>query len=353
MTIKIGVLGFAHMHVNEYCKQWRANPTLDVSLVAGWDHDTARLEQNARDYGIQPYADAGALLAESTVDAVMISAETAFHADLAVQAAAAGKAIVLEKPMALTLDQADRIVAAVNTHGVPFTMAWQMRVDPQNIEIKQLVKSGKLGKLFMVRRRHGLSTHERPGFNQTWHVKPEMNRDMWADDAAHPIDFMHWLLGVPETVTAEMMSLYDPRIPNDNGIAIFRYPGGPLAETVSSFTCTAAENTVEVIAEKGGIIQNYGDVPSVYVPRPEGARGQKWYISAEKQWTYSEIPSPTTQWQRIGNLAAPLAEFLHGKRAPIASVEEGRTSLRMTLACYISAREGRRVRIDDPAVQKV
>ena len=122
---------------------------------------------------------------------------------------------------------------------------------------------------------------------------------------------------------------------------------------VCSFTCPAAENTVEVIGEKGSIIQNYGDVPSASVPRPEGAHGQKWYISAEKQWTYSDIASPPNHGYRIAGLAAPIAEFLHGRRAPIATVEEGRTTLRMTLACYISTREGRRVRIDDPAVQSV
>jgi predicted dehydrogenase len=198
-----------------------------------------------------------------------------------------------------------------------------------------------------------LSTHESAGFNKLWHVKPEYNRDIWADDASHAIDFIQWLLGVPETVSAEIDSLFDPLVPFDNGIAVYRYPGGPIVEVSCSFTCSAAENSVEVLGEKGSIIQNYGDVPSVYVPRPEGARGQKWYISAEKQWTYSEIASPPSQWSRIAGLAAPIAEFLHGKRPPIATAEEGRTTLRMTLACYISTREGKRVRIDDPAVRTV
>ena len=52
-------------------------------------------------------------------------------------------------------------------------------------------------------------------------------------------------------------------------------------------------------------------------------------------------------------LPAPLADFLHGRRPPIATAEEGRTSLRMTLACYVSTREGRRVRIDDESVARV
>ena len=353
MTLKVGILGFAHNHVNRYCNQWRDRPELDMAVVAGWDHDAARLAQNASTYGFQPYADPGTLLREAGVDAVVIAVETAHHADMVELAAAAGKAIVVQKPLALTLDQADRIVAAVKGHGVPFTMAWQMRVDPQNIQIKELIQSGVLGKLFMVRRRHGLNTHESSTFNTTWHVKPELNRDIWADDSSHAIDFIQWVLGVPETVTAEIASLFDPRVPNDNGIAIFRYPGGPLAEVVCSFTCPAAENSVEVIAEKGSIIQNYGDVPSVNTPRRADAVGLKWYLTAAKQWTFSEIPSPPDQWTRIAALSAPLADFLQGKRGPLATAEEGRATLRMVLATYVSTHEGRRVRIDDPALRQV
>ena len=109
------------------------------------------------------------------------------------------------------------------------------------------MQSGTLGQVFMVRRRHGLAVHTWKGFAQMWHNDPALNRDIWADDAAHAIDFLHWLLGVPETVTAELATIHDPRVPNDNGVAIFRYPdGGPLAEVVCSFTCPAAENTTEV-----------------------------------------------------------------------------------------------------------
>ncbi|HOU14661.1 MAG TPA: Gfo/Idh/MocA family oxidoreductase [Anaerolineae bacterium] len=348
--VNVGIFGFAHGHVNAYCNRWREHPEMGARVVAGWDHDAARLQKNCADYGLRAYADADALLADPDVQAVIVSAETSLHADLVERAAAAGKAIVLQKPMALTLPEADRIVAAVERSGAPFTMAWQMRVDPQNVQIKALLQSGELGQVFMVRRRHGLGVHLWPNFTELWHAKPELNRDIWADDAAHAIDFILWLLGAPESVTAEIVSLHDPRVPMDNGIAIFRYPHGPLAEVSCSFVCPAMENTVEVIAEKGSIVQNYGDVPSCNVPRPADACGLKWYTVADGDWTCSDIPSPANHGERIAGLAGPLAEFLRGERPPIATAEEGRVALRMTLACYVSVREGRRVRLDDPAI---
>jgi predicted dehydrogenase len=346
MAINVGVLGFAHGHVNAYCAQWQQQVSHGIDLVAGWDHDAGRLAKNVEAYGIQPYAAVDQFLAHPGLQAVVIGAETSRHAELVEQAAAAGKTIALQKPMALTLAEADRIVNAVARYGVPFTLAWQMRVDPQNVQIKELVQSGVLGRISMVRRRHGLPVQLWDTATM-WHFDPALNRDIWADDAAHPIDFIHWLLGVPESVTAE---LWTHLVPNDHGVALFRYPDGTLAEVTCSFTCLAAENTTEVIGLRGSIVQNYGDVPSCNVPRPVAAPGLKWYTADKKDWTVSDIASPAGHGARIAGLAKPLAEFFHGRRPPIATAEEGRTTLRMTLACYVAASEGRRVALDDAAV---
>jgi predicted dehydrogenase len=249
--------------------------------------------------------------------------------------------------------EADRIVAAVNEHGVPFTMAWQMRVDPQNVKMKELIEGGTLGQVMMVRRRHGLPVCLNPGFRDSWHVAPDKNRDIWADDASHPVDFVLWLFGRPESVTAELASLYDPAMPTDTGIAIFRYPGGPLVEVSCAFANPACENTTEIIGSKGSIVQNFGDGPSCNVPRPEGAPGLKWFLREANEWTVSDLPTPPNHGNRIAGLSKPLADFVLGRGAPVATAEEGRLALRMTLACYVSTREGRRVGLDDSAIDAV
>ena len=330
MTINVGILGFAHGHVNAYCAQWQQKPEHGIQLVAGWDHDAARLAKSAESYAIQGYNSLDEFLAHPGLQAVVIGVETSLHAEMVEKAAAAGKMIALQKPVALTLAEADRIVAAVEEHKVPFTLAWQMRVDPQNVQIKELMQSGELGRIFSVRRRHGLPAQLWDTANM-WHFNAALNRDIWADDSAHPIDFLYWLLGKPESVTAEISTHL---VTNDNGVALFRYANGLLAEISCSFTCLAAENSIEVIGEKGTIVQSYGDAPSCNVPRPADAPGLKWYTAEKKDWSYSEIASPTNHGARIAGLAGPLAEFFHGKRPAIATAEEGRTVLRMTLATY-------------------
>jgi predicted dehydrogenase len=335
----VAVLGFAHGHVGVYCEHWIKSG--EVRIVAGWDHDDARKASVREKYDVEMFATPQAALYHA--DALVIGAETSMHAELVQLAADAKKAIILQKPVALTIDQADRIVAAIDRNRVPFTLAWQMRVDPQNLEMKRIIQSGALGRIYMVRRRHGLSTHVWPNFENTWHVRPELNRGMWADDASHAIDFLLWLLGEPTTVTAQIGTLRSEKIPDDHGIAVFRYADGTFAEVASSFTCLAGENTTEIVGEDGVIIQNYGDGPSCQVPHPPG--GLKWLRKGEKDWTISPIASPKSHGERIAALAPELARFLRGEREPICTAEEGRTSLRMTLACYDSSASGRTVQL--------
>ncbi len=145
MAIKVGILGLAHGHVMSYGRKWIEHPEWNIELVGGWDHDTARRDSSVASLGIKAYDTPDALLAD--VDAVVISSETSFHAELTELAAAAGKDIICYKPMALTLDEADRMVAAVEASGVRFTLGYQMRVDPQNIKMKELVHDGTIGNI--------------------------------------------------------------------------------------------------------------------------------------------------------------------------------------------------------------
>ena len=99
--MKVGILGFAHGHVNGYCGRWREDPAMDIQVVAGWDHDQERLTKAVENYGLDPANSADELLAQD-IEGVIIASETLYHADLVVKAAEAGKAIVLQKPIALT-----------------------------------------------------------------------------------------------------------------------------------------------------------------------------------------------------------------------------------------------------------
>jgi predicted dehydrogenase len=122
-------------------------------------------------------------------------------------AAAAGKDILCQKPMALTLADCDRMIEAVEKAGVRFTMAFQMRHDPANVKMKELIDSGILGKIGVLRRRHCINVLFNENFVKgptRWHIDPEKNMGMFMDDASHATDFIHWMLGYPASVIAEI-----------------------------------------------------------------------------------------------------------------------------------------------------
>ena len=347
---KVGILGLAHGHVFSFGGEWIAHPEYGVEIAGAWDRDGDRLRREAPKLNAVPYDSLDELL-HSGIDAVVIASETAYHAELVEKAAAAKKDIILYKPMALTMAQADRIVDAVNKNGVKFTMGWQMRVDPQNLKMKEIIDNGELGKLTLYRRRHSLSTHEWGNFSETWHASPELNRDIFADDSSHPINMMQWIFGMPETVSCEMSSMIDPKVPNDTGVALFKYKDGMIAEISCQFTTTAAEITTEVYGDKGTIQQYFGDATSTKLPHPVG--GLKWCHQGDADWTVSDIDSPKAHGERLGLQALPFAQFLKGERGPICSAEEGRDSLRLVLACYVSARTGQRVSVWDDRVYEI
>ncbi|MGI6239043.1 MAG: Gfo/Idh/MocA family protein [Christensenellales bacterium] len=348
--VKVGVLGFAHGHVMGYGKNWLEHPKLGVKIVGGWDRDPARSADSCAKLDAKHYESAEALLA-SDISAVVVSCETKFHADMVEIAAAAGKDIILYKPMSLTMRDADRIVDAVSKHGVRFSMGWQMRCDPQNIQIKQMIDEGALGTLTMYRRRHSLATQDMGNFESLWHADPDLNRDIFADDASHPIDMMNWIFGMPETVSCEMSSMINPKVPNDTGIALFKYKDGMIADISCQFTTVAAEIGTEVYGDKGSIQQYFVDGPSTKLPH-EGVPGLKWYRSGDADWTLSEIASPKGHFERIYNQGEQLAAFLRGGET-VCSAEEARDSLRLVLACYVSARTGTRVSVWDERVYEV
>ena len=348
---KIGVLGFAHGHVFAFGSKWLREPELNATIVKGFDHNQERGKNGCKQLNCEYTADMNEILEDSTIDSIVITSETYYHADYVEAAAKAGKKIICYKPLALNIKQADRIVEAVDKYGIDFTMAWQMRTDPQNIHVKQMLNSGEFGKIYSIRRRHGLSTQKFHDFESSWHVSPQLNRDIFADDASHAMDFIYWLMGMPETVTATLSTLMNPKITNDNAIAVYKYPSGALAEVSCNFVCLAAENALEVQCEKGTILINFGDLPSANMPHNK--QGLKWYKDGDDDWTRSEILSPAAHGERIANQAKPLADFLNGKTGPIATAKEARDVLKMVLACYVSNEAGQRVQLDDDRICKM
>ncbi len=348
--IGIGIISFAHGHVRTYCGEWARMD--EVELVAAWDDDVDRGMQAAEQFGMEFIADLDELLSNPAIDLVAIASETAKHADHVVAAAEAGKDILLQKPMALSLADCDRIIEAVDKAGVWFSMAYQMRYDPSNQRIRQIVQDGVLGQVSLLRRRHCIPVLFNESFingPSRWHLDPMMNMGMFMDDASHAADFIYWVLGRPVSCMAEIVAAWiDPSItPDDLGTAIYRYEDDRLAVLTNSSITRAGENTTEVYGDKGVLIQNHDDGPSTSVLPPHPI-ALKLFLAdeAEKGWQDLGVEIPEGHGRRIAAVAHGVVEDYKAGQVR-CSAREGKVSIEMILAAYASSKEGRRVRLDE------
>lgn len=343
--IGIGILSFAHGHVTAYVDVMKKFE--DVRLVAAYDDDEARALPICARSGMRYSPHLEDVLADDNIQAVIVGSETSRHASLCVAAAEAGKHILCQKPMALTLEDCDRMIAAAKKAGVSFAMGFQMRHDPANIRIREIVQSGELGAIAVVRRRHCIPCLLDPNFVSgptRWHTEADKNLGMFADDAAHPADWFHWLLGKPVSVIAEIDNVITNVAPDDNGVAVYRFKKGEMGILFNSSTVRAGENTTEIYGEKGVLIQNYGDGPSCDVRHfPEGP-ALKLFRYDKGDWEALEVSIPKSHGERIRAVPRPWVDSLIHNTPPPATAEEGRVALEMILGAYRAAREGVRIR---------
>ncbi len=342
----IGVLSWAHGHVNAYAHQIRGFE--DARMVACWDDDEGRGQRNAEAFGMTYSPHIEDVLGNPDIDCVVIASETSKHADLAIQAMEAGKNVLLQKPMAMTLPDCDRVIETVDRTGVWFSLAFQMRCDPQNIHMKKLVEEGAIGRPGIVRRRHCIGVLFSKEFCEGpshWHITREFNRGMWADDAAHPCDWLFWMFGKPKSVIAEVDNVLTDVAPDDCGFAIFRYENGMMAEIHNASVTYAGENTTEIYGDKGVILQNYGDGPSCQF-LPENPVGVKLFQAdkGDLGWQPQPVPVPAGHGDRIHGVARPFIDALKAGK-PMCTAREGRVSVQMVYGAYESAETGRRVEI--------
>lgn len=341
--VRLGVISFAHSHVHAYLNSIAGMD--DAVAVAGWDDDTERGTAGCQQHDIAFEPDLDKLLARDDIDAVFVTSQTNRHAEHVVAAAQAGKAVLLQKPMALTLDDCDVIIDAVKRYDIRFSMCYQMRCDPVNQKMKALIDDGAVGKIAVVRRRHAIPMLLNPDFARpgNWHIDPVANMGMFMDDASHAADWFYWMLGRPVSVMAEIDNVVTDVAPDDNGVALFRFAHKEIGILLNSSTMLAAEATTEIYGDEGTIVQNYGDLSSSLVPRPPSPIALKLYRTDDPQWRDLGLPADTPQGQRIAGVARPVVDYLHGRREPIATADDGKVCIEMILGAYRSADQGCRI----------
>lgn len=339
--IGLAILGFAHPHGWEFGEAFNDDPR--ARLVAVWDDNRERGLAAAKQLRTAFDGDLDRLLRDPAVGAVAITSEHGAHLKPVVRAAAAGKHILCEKPMATTLEDCDRMIAAIEAAGVTYMQGFQMRFDPTNRYIRDLVHGGEIGRVATVYKRH---SHAQgllgwPRGEEQWMFVPALSGGgAGMDQAIHVCDWLRWMFGEPVSVTAELGAILLDIPVEDNVAAIFRFGRGEIAILHSSWTQLAATVTTQIFGDEGSIVQMYSDIASTRLERslPQALLVHK---RGELAW---RRPAIEEGFRGIHHsVAKAFIECLVDGTPPQVTADDGRKAVEMVLGIYRSARERRSI----------
>ena len=313
----------------------------DARLVAVTDvaHDRATAFAAARSCLAEP--DLAALLARRDVEVVCVCVPSGLHAAIGIQVAKAGKHLVVEKPIDVSLDAADRLIDAARAAGVALTVISQHRFDPGLIELKRGLDAGALGRLVLgeasTKWYRTQAYYDSAAWRGTW----AMDGGSLMNQGVHFVDLLRWCMGPLTEVTAACSTQAHQIEVEDTALALVRFASGAVGTILSS---TAAfpgfPQRLEITGTEGTVTIEDGQI----VRRAFAGASEPKAPAGAADAARSAAADPTAV--DVASHAAQLADLLDAVdagREPAVTGESGRAALEIVLAVYESSRTGRPV----------
>lgn len=332
-TLRWGMLGASTIGHEWMAPAINAQPDSEVVAVAGGNAE--RSAAYAVELGIPTaYGSVDKLLADSTIDVVYISSTNDWHEPQALAAAAAGKHVMCEKPLALTVESARAMVEACRSAGVVMGTNHHLRNAAAHRMMRELVANGAIGQPLAARVFHAVHL---PPHLQGWRIeRPESGGGVVLDITVHDADTLRFVLDDEvEEVTAMTASQGMAKSGLEDAVmGVMRFRGGVLAQFHDAFTARHAYTGFEVHGTDGSL---YGR--DVMTQRPTGM------VVLRRHGKEESIPI------EHGNLyERSVARFnaaVRGECEPAATGEDGVRSLAIALAVRESAGTGRVARVPE------
>jgi predicted dehydrogenase len=344
-NIRVGIVGLHnHYHAYPFAKELvRGIPGLELVGVA--DERAALAESFAAEFGGTWTTDYAELIQRDDVDAVIITSYTSAHAEHVALAAAAGKDILLDKPIATTMADADSIVEAGKS--VKVMLAYLLRYLPAYIRVKEAVDAGAVGDLvsgfYSIRFPVGAIVDSPGATEQGWYTDPiKGGGGGFLDHGVHFTDFFRWFFGSePKSVTAHIGSLtYKDLGVEDYGIATYTLENGAIVTVESTwhapdyFGPLNSPDHASLSGTKGEIELHYQKSPQYEIQGTEEPWLGRQYVDLVGEERYDAC---------YRDLLVEFERAIRTDTQPVPDAEDGRRALEMILAAYESHRTGRRI----------
>ncbi len=307
-----------------------------VDLVAIADPTAARhREVLAQCPDIHVYKTHGAMLAKEDLDVVSICSPNTYHARHAIAAFKAGCHVLCEKPMALSLDDADDMMAAAKQARRKLMIGFTHRLLRGNQRCKQMLKDRALGKPFMIRARlaHGGPI---PGWakDRWFYDKKKAGGGALLDMGIHAIDQCLWMMGPVKSVSANAATIVKKIPVDDNAVLSLEFASGALGYIEVGWTSQPGFIGAEIYGTKGSLINNY--LTGLQLCAGKASAG----TDDVTKWTMLDRKPATGGWPiEIDTWI----DVIRGKTPLSMTGATGRAALEVALAAYESSRTGRRI----------
>jgi predicted dehydrogenase len=341
--VKIGIVG-SRFQADCIAASVKAMPE-EAEVVAVASPTPGHAEAFAKRHGIPSFhTDYRALLRDPAVEMISISAPNNLHAPITIEAARAGKHVVCEKPLCLTLEEADAMIDACSQAGVLLLYAEELFFAPKYVKAKQMVDEGAFGRVHLVKQSE---KHNGPHADWFWDVDKSGGGALM-DLGCHGIAFCWWLLGKPNVkgVYAHLSTqVHGARTRGDDeAITIIEFDGGAIGMVENSWNRPGGmDDAIEVFGAHGqtyadmlmgNALPTYSETGYGYaVEKAASTKGWSWPVF-EEHWNYG-FPQEMRHFARC----------VRGKETPISDGETGRVVLEVIYAAYASAGLGRKLEV--------
>lgn len=342
--IRIGVIGGGEIVRRRHLPEIAGNPYAEVGAVC--DVVKERAEELAAEYGATPYTDYKALVADPTLDAVIVAATNTTHAEMTIAAFRAGKIVMCEKPMATSLEDAKAMIKASEEAGKMLFMAQNQRLAPAHVKAKEIMQSGMLGRVITFKSTFGHPgcEHWAPEKKKTWFFQKNISVfGCLGDLGIHKIDVVRWIMEDEFTEVYARVETLDkttedgsPIDVEDNAVMILKTKGGATGTITVSWTYEYEDATTVFYCEDG-VMTIYGD-PDYQIVIKRNDNTSDYY-------KVGEIPNNIVQ-VKTGIIDEFVSCIVENKPATISGID-GLEPLKVVFSAYESSEKNQMIPIQE------
>jgi len=310
-----------------------------LDLVAVADSDPKRASEAGAQWQVPAFTSLEKMLKEASPDVVTIATPSGLHTEQGIIAARAGKHVVMEKPMAISLSGADALVQACDKAGVQLFVVKQNRLNPPIQLLKRAIDRNRFGRLYMasctVHWARPQEYYDQAPWRGTW----EFDGGAFMNQASHYVDLIQWLMGPVESVMAKTATLARRIETEDSGVAILKFRSGAIGTIQVTMLAYPRnlEGSITILGEKGSV-----KIGGTAVNKVENWQFAE-YDDDDKLVAATETNPPNVYGLGHQGYYRNVLSVLRGEARPDTDGRAGRKSLELILGIYESAKTGREV----------